>query len=128
MCLRLIEMRIMVYGRERTVQKMMTVLAEEGIDGAGVSDELYELLGWPTERPFDLAIVDSQAESTEDTCNRIREYWGIPFVLMVDKALTNWDELQGLDADGYLSARAEGREMVARIRALLRSLGPFSES
>jgi len=117
-------MRVVVYGRERTLQKMIVVLAEEGIEVASISDRLYEMLGWHTKHKFDLAIVDSQAVSTAATCQRIKEYWNIPVVLVIDQKQANWKELQVLDADGYLPEAAEGTELAARLRAILRHLWP----
>ena len=101
------EMRVVVYGRESTLQKITLVLAEEGVEVAGVSDMLYEMLGWHTNQNFDLAIADGQAKRPEITCRSIREHWNIPVVLMIDQKRANWKELQVMDADGYLQAETE---------------------
>lgn len=117
-------MRVVVYGRENTLQKITVVLAEEGVEVAGISDRLSEMLGWHTNQHFDLAIVDGQARRTGATCRSIREYWNIPVVLMIDQKRANWKELQIMDADGYLQAEAEGTELAARLRAVIRRFWP----
>jgi len=113
-------MRVVVYGRDSTIQKLITILDDEGIEVAGVSDGLHEIMGWKTDNDFDFAIVDSQARDTGETCKRIRKYWNIPVVMMINQKKANWKELSNLEVDGYLPETAEGIELSARLRAVIR--------
>ncbi len=112
-------MRVIVFGRKRTVQKLTDLLASEGIEAVGTSDGLDKVIALHEKDMFDLAIVDSLAERVEATCYRIKESLAIPLVLIVDKKQVDWDRLQPLGAVGYLT-EAQDSELVARLKAMLR--------
>jgi len=113
-------MRVVVYGRENTLEKLTAALQEEGIEAVGILDGLYEILGWKTKYNFDFAIVDGHARNPGETCERIRKYWNIPVVMMVNQSQANWKDLLTMDIDGYLSEGVEGTELTARLRAIIR--------
>lgn len=120
----IIKMRVIVFGRERMIKKLSVFLAREGIEMVGTSDRVDKMITLPEQGGFDLAIVDSQAETTEAACHHIKEIWDMPVVLIVNRRQADWERLQSLDADGYLAEEAENGELVARLRAMLRRLCP----
>lgn len=113
-------MRAVVYGHERTVKKVMALLVGEGVLVEAVSDRFCETVVWPVQGEFDLAIVDSQAETAEAACHHLRRSGDIPLVLIVDPRQADWNGLKQLNADGYLPTGTEDGELSARMRAVLR--------
>ena len=117
-------MKVIIIGRERTVQKLTAVLAGEDIDIVRLSDGLDKVVALQHQEMFDLAIVDSLAEEVETACHHINKVWGIPLVLVVSKRHTDWAQLQLLGAIGYLPVEAENGELLVRLRAMLRRFFP----
>ena len=115
-------MRVMVFGRRRTIQRLIAFLAGEGIEMVGIPDGLDEMMVLQEEYRFDLALVDSLAEESEAACHRINKFWSIPLVLIVSQRQPDWERLQSLGADGYLPEEAKDAELAARLRAILRRL------
>ena len=120
-------MRIMVFGRRRTIQRLIAFLAGEEIEMVGIPDGLDEMMVLQEEYGFDLALVDSLAEEAEATCHRINKFGSIPLVLIVSQRQADWERLQSLGTDGYLPEEARGAELAARLRAILRRLCPAGQ-
>ncbi len=111
-------MRIIVFGHEKMVQRLIILLAEEGVGVVG-ADDLEATVALHKQVGFDLAIVDSQAQNAEAVCNCINELWTIPLVLVVGEK-PNWEKLQPLGASSYLPEGVGERELVARLKVILR--------
>ena len=117
-------MRVLVFGRKRTVQKLIPFLAREGVEVVIISDGLTEMIALEKQYVFDLAIVDSLAAGAEAACHHINKFWAIPLVLTLSAKRADWKRLQPLATSGYLAMEAENGELTARLRAVLRRLCP----
>jgi DNA-binding NarL/FixJ family response regulator len=110
-------MRVMVYGREALIQGFIDSLVGEEIEVVGSSDKL-EAAALLKQQNFDLAVVDSPAED-EDPWHFVSQLSDIPVMLMVEEE-ANWDKLEQLDVDGYISEKAPGPLLAALLRAVVR--------
>jgi len=97
-----------------------TLIAEDGEEGLALAREQIP----------DLAILDWMLPGLSgiDLCHRLREgatTKNIPIILLTARGEEN-DRVQGLDsgADDYMVKPFSPREMVARVRALLRRMNP----
>jgi len=106
-------MRVIVFGRENTIQRLAASLAGEGI-------EVVSTKARPEEEGFDVAIVDGLVDEAGVICQRIKELWGIPVVLIVRGRQADWERLQSLNTDGYISKGMGAAELAARLRAVVR--------
>ncbi len=113
-------MRAIIFGREKTIQRLIVFLALEGVGVVGTSDDLEATMTLQKRVGFDLAIVDSQAEKAEAVCNCINDLWTIPLVLIVGERQADWEKLESLGASTYLPEGAGEEELVARLRVMLR--------
>jgi len=81
------------------------------------------------ERPFDLVILDLNLPDIDglEVCRRLRAKWDTP-VLMLTARGEPMDRVVGLElgADDYLPKPFEPRELLARLRAILRRRGRVS--
>ncbi len=72
----------------------------------------------------DLVILDVMMPKMDgwQTCRRIREISDVPLLMLTGKKKSKADIVRGLDygADDYLIKPVESRELVARVRAILR--------
>jgi two-component system copper resistance phosphate regulon response regulator CusR len=79
---------------------------------------------------FDLAILDVKLPGKNgfDICREIRSRGGTVPVLMLTALGTTEDKLQGFDsgADDYLVKPFEFKELLARVKALLKRTGPVT--
>lgn len=79
--------------------------------------------------PFDLVILDLMLPdiSGEDLCRTIRETSGVPIIMLTAKSGEE-DRIRGLGigADDYVVKPFSPRELVARVKALLRRTGKAS--
>ncbi|MDR1357874.1 MAG: response regulator transcription factor [Coriobacteriales bacterium] len=80
---------------------------------------------------FDLIVLDLMLPrlSGEEVCNKIRETSTVPIIVLTAKGTVE-DKVVGLElgADDYLVKPFSPRELVARVRALLRRAGSSEES
>lgn len=113
-------MNAIVFGREKTIQRLTVFLAEEGVGVVGTSDDLETSMALQKQAGFDLAIVDSQTQNAETVCNYINELGTIPLVLIVGERQIDWKKVQSLGASSYLPERSGEKELVARLRVILR--------
>ena len=98
------------------------ILTEEGWRVSGCRDgpEMKTVIAAD---PPDLIILDVMlpGPSGLDLCRELRQSWGVPIIMLTAKG-EETDRVVGLElgADDYLGKPFGSRELVARIRALLR--------
>ncbi len=101
------------------------VLSHQGFEvlKAGGGQEGLRLLF--TEKP-DIVILDVAMPRMDgwQTCQRIREIADVPIIMLTGKQKAEEDIVRGLDygADEYLFKPVGNRELVARVRAVLRRI------
>ncbi len=125
-------MRILVVEDEQTLREQLAKkLRDEGyaVDTAGTAED-GEYLG--NEYPIDAAILDLGLPDRPGTS--VIEAWRAKqrsFPILILTARGRWeDKVAGLEmgADDYLVKPFQGEELLARLRALLRRAGGFSQS
>lgn len=121
-------MRVTVFGRKATVKKLSKRLIEEGVEVTTTPDGLAGMLCLRERAMPDLAIVDSQSEAVEAACREVKQTPGTPLVLTINHKRANWRRLQPLGADGYLPDGGPDRELVARLRSVLRRFQPVERT
>jgi len=125
-------MRALVIEDEDTLRgQIVSALREQGfaIDEAATGDEGLYLA---TNMPIDLAIVDLGLPGVDglSLIRQLREQ-GCTYPVLILTARDNWqDKVDGLEvgADDYLAKPFHMQELLARLRALLRRSGGWSES
>jgi len=97
-------------------------LASEGFDVVSATDGEASLVMFERERP-DLILLDLMLPSLPGTevCKRIRAASSVPIIMLTAKD-TEIDKVVGLElgADDYVTKPFSMRELVARVRAVLR--------
>ena len=105
------------------VRLVSQVLDQKGyqVFTAGDGQEALRLLF--AHKP-DLVLLDVMMPKMDgwQTCSRIRDLSDIPIIMLTGKQTSEEDIVRGLDhgADDYLSKPVGNRELVARVRAVLR--------
>lgn len=101
---------------------MMRALQQNGftVRTAGAAPEMWNALA---ETPVDVVILDIMLPGTQglELCRQIRQKSDVPVIFASAKG-TELDRVIGLElgADDYLSKPFDTRELIARIRAVLR--------
>ena len=113
-------MRVLIFGREKTIQRLTEILVGEGIEAVPISDGLPKMMALQKRDRFDLAIVDSRAKKAKAICRNIINAWSVPLVLVINERRADWKTLQSVGTNGYLPEEAENGELAARLRAMLR--------
>jgi two-component system, OmpR family, response regulator RegX3 len=125
------QIRVLVVEDEPTLAESMRYgLEREGFLVSTAEDGPSALGKFQVERP-DVVVLDLMLPDVpgEEVCHAIRRVSSVPIIIVSAKA-TEEDRVLGLDigADDYLTKPFSARELIARIRALLRrvSAGPHS--
>lgn len=113
---------------QRVAELLQRALQEQGFDTTIAYDGLWGLrLG--LQHPFDLIISDIILPKRDglDLCKQIREIKPHIPILMLTALGTTDDKVEGFDAgaDDYLVKPFEMRELLVRIRALLKRNNPY---
>jgi two-component system response regulator PhoP len=125
-------MRVLVIEDEREILNQLSdVLKSAGfvVDAAADGEQgLY----YATEYPVDIAVIDLGLPKMDgmDIIKRVREK-GLNYPILILTARTSWqDRVKGLEAgaDDYLDKPYHKEELLARLRALLRRIGRWSQS
>ncbi len=122
---------LIVEDQDQLREQIATQLGKEGfaVDQAADGDEgLYAA----TEYPIDIAIVDLGLPgiSGMELIRKVREA-GCDYPILVLTARDSWqDKVEGLEAgaDDYLTKPFHAEELLARLRALLRRKGGWTQS
>ena len=121
-------MKVIVFGRKGTVQRLIAFMAGAGMEVTGISGRFDKVIALQKPTAFDLAVVDSLADEAEVVSNHINKFWAIPLLLVISERQADWKRLQSLDPDGYLREEAEDGELVVRLWALLRRHSSYKTS
>ena len=116
-------MKILVVDDEVAVLDLISmVLKREGYDVSTAVDGKSALLKTSSEK-FDLILLDLMLPDIDgnDVCKRIRLDQDVPIIMVTAKGDTI-DKVLGLEfgADDYITKPFDNRELLARIKALLR--------
>ncbi len=112
----------MIEDDERLASLVRRYLNDAGFEVA-VAEEAARGLRLLEKRPFDLVLLDLMLPDADglEVCRRIRAASAVPIIMVTAKGdLT--DRVVGLEmgADDYLAKPFDARELLARIRAVLR--------
>ena len=118
--------RILLVEDERSIAEGLKVSLEaEGFDLTWARDGQEALAGWERARP-DLILLDLMLPGVSgiEVCRAIRARSPVPIIMLTARD-TEVDRVVGLElgADDYLTKPFSSRELVARIRAVLRRAG-----
>jgi two-component system OmpR family response regulator len=118
--------QILVVDDDREIARLVTELLERydyEVEVAHSAEAARRLL---KAKPFDLVILDvlMPGETGTELCLQIRNHSAVP-IIMLTAVSELTDRVVGLvvGADDYIAKPFEGRELLARIRALLRRFG-----
>lgn len=112
----------MIEDDHRLATMVRSYLAASGFEVA-VADDAGRGLRLLDKQPFNLVLLDLMLPDTDglNVCRQIRSQSAIPIIMVTAKGETT-DRVVGLElgADDYLTKPFEPRELLARIRAVLR--------
>src|SRR5438034_11292055 len=116
---------LIIEDEEGIIHLLKLYLKDAGYDVVVASDGPDGLALHARERP-DLVILDIMLPALDgfEVCRRIRAWSKTP-ILMLTARVTEDDRIAGLDlgADDYLVKPFSPRELVSRVRAILRRVG-----
>lgn len=116
-------MRILVVDDEKNIANVLKAYLQQ--EGFHVSTALNGLIALTLfkENPFDLVILDLMLPglSGQEVCREIRKISAAPIIMLTAK-VEEEDRIQGLSlgADDYITKPFSPREVVARVRAIMR--------
>lgn len=128
-------MKILLVDDEKKITTVLKAyLQQEGFSVTVAANGLIALTLFK-ENPYDLVLLDLMLPglSGEEICREIRKLSAVPIIMLTAKV----DEEEritglGLGADDYIAKPFSPREVVARVRAVLRrtntDLGPIADS
>lgn len=117
---------LIVDDNRKTVAMIRLYLEHDGYDVLTAYDGQQALAITQTQQP-DLIVLDLMLPQVGglDVCRRLRMQSRVPIVMLTARA-TEEDKLRGLDlgADDYVTKPFSPRELMARVRAVLRRVAP----
>ena len=116
---------LMIEDDQRLASMVRSYLAEAGHE-VSVADDGERGLRFLDRQPFDLVLLDLMLPDADglDLCRRIRAQSAVAIIMVTARGDIT-DRIVGLEmgADDYLAKPFEPRELLARIRAVLRRRG-----
>jgi two-component system response regulator BaeR len=117
---------LIVEDEEKLARLMADYLRNAGFGTQTLNDGL-QVLPWLDKNAADLILLDLMLPGRDglDLCRAIRGFSAVP-IIMVTARIEEVDRLLGLElgADDYICKPFSPREMVARVKAVLRRLQP----
>jgi DNA-binding response OmpR family regulator len=113
-------MKALIYVRDNKLERLKALLENEGLEIQAGTEVSHINPGPREESVFVLAIIDSRIKNAAPVCRSLREARDIPVALLIDAGNADWNRLQSMDVDCYLTETKDNNEMTARIRAILR--------
>jgi two-component system OmpR family response regulator len=118
--------RILIVDDDREIARLLVELLERHDYEVEAASNAASARGLLRARSFDLVICDVRmpGESGTDLCRQIRNQSTVP-IIMLTAVCELTDRVIGLElgADDYITKPFEGRELMARIRAVMRRAG-----
>ncbi len=115
--------KILIVDDDENIAELISLyLVKECFDTVKVTsgEDAFEMF---SSEPFDLVILDIMLPGMDgyQVCSKLRSVSTVPIILLSAKGET-FDKVLGLDmgADDYIMKPFEAKEMVARVKALLR--------
>ena len=116
---------LMIEDDARLAAMVRTYLGDAGFEVA-VADDAARGLRHLERQPYDLVLLDLMLPDADglEVCRRIRAGSAVPIIMVTAKGETT-DRVVGLElgADDYLAKPFDPRELLARVRAVLRRHG-----
>lgn len=119
--------RILVVDDEARMRELVRLyLASAGYEVLEAQDGLEALQRFEAEAP-DLVVLDLMLPRLDgwEVCQRIRKYSRVPIIMLTARGEVH-DKVVGLrlGADDYIAKPFDGRELLARVEAVLRRAAP----
>ena len=115
----------MIEDDHRLASMVRSYLADAGLE-VSVADDAARGMRFIEKQPFDLVLLDLMLPDADglEVCRRIRAVTDVAIIMVTAKGDTT-DRVVGLElgADDYVSKPFEPRELLARVRAVLRRRG-----
>jgi len=123
--------RVLLIDDDKRLHELLTTYLEQnGFAVTGAPDGQRGLSALDTE-PFDIVLLDVMMPGMDglEVCRRIRAKSRVPILMLTAKG-DETDRVVGLElgADDYIAKPFGPRELVARLRAVLRRANPTTES
>jgi DNA-binding response OmpR family regulator len=123
--------RVLLIDDDKRLHELLTTYLEQnGFAVTGAPDGQRGLSALDSE-PFDIVLLDVMMPGMDglEVCRRIRAKSRVPILMLTAKG-DETDRVVGLElgADDYIAKPFGPRELVARLRAVLRRAGPQPES
>jgi DNA-binding response OmpR family regulator len=123
--------RVLLIDDDKRLHELLTTYLEQnGFAVTGAPDGQRGLSALDTE-PFDIVLLDVMMPGMDglEVCRRIRAKSRVPILMLTAKG-DETDRVVGLElgADDYIAKPFGPRELVARLRAVLRRANPPAES
>ncbi|WEG16201.1 response regulator transcription factor [Alkalihalophilus pseudofirmus] len=124
--------RILVVDDEESIATLLQFNLEQSGFEVTVASDGEEGLALAKDEPFDLLILDLMLPKIDglDICKQLRQNKKMTPILMLTAKDDEFDKVLGLElgADDYMTKPFSPREVVARVRAILRRSAQLSET
>ena len=125
-------MRVLVIEDEREILNQLSEVLKRAGFVVDAAEDGEQGLYYATEYPIDIAVVDLGLPKMDgiEIIKRVRKK-GLNYPILILTARASWqDRVEGLEAgaDDYLDKPYHKEELLARLRALLRRTGRWSQS
>lgn len=119
--------KILIVEDEENIRELLRLYLErEGFEVSEAPNGAEGLKKWKTENP-DMLLLDVMMPIMDgwEVCRAIRQESTVPIIMLTAKGETS-DRVSGLEmgADDYIVKPLEMREVIARVRAVMRRLAP----
>ena len=125
-------MRVLIIEDERDILAQLTVALKTAGFIVDAAEDGSQGLYYATEYPIDIAVIDLGLPKIDgmDIIKNVRAK-GLDYPILILTARTSWQSrVEGLEAgaDDYLDKPYHKEELIARLRALLRRTGRWSQA